>query len=583
MTAHQVLGESIGANVFAAKPRLFQCPGLPATILLIPSAAIVGLLLFTLWISLRTSVTGGGFTLANYAALLSDSFALTALANTLVFAAVAVLVALVFGLLLAWIVERTDFSAGSFVYSTLTLGVLIPGFFTSMAWLFLLHPRSGILNRLLMQDFDLSTAPLNIVSPVGMGIVQGIGIAPIVFVVAAGALRAMDTALEEAAQASGANFFAALREVTLPLLRPAILGAALYVFVIGLSAFDVPAVIGLSNRIFTFSTFLAIRSNPPEGLPQYGVAGAFSAFMIAAAIFMTWGYTRTLAQARNYQVISGKGYRPRRLALKLGGKSAAWAFILLYISAAQLLPLLVLAWTALIPYLQPPSLEAVRQISLANFGILPWPLIRRGIAHTVILALLVPTIGLSTSCLFSWVVLRSRSKTRFVFDGIAFLPHAVPSIVFGVAALIATLYLSVGPIDLYGSIVTLVLVLAITQISFGTRITNAALIQVGAEIEEAAQVAGAHGIVILRQILLPLLKPALLYAWLWLAMLAVRELTVCTILSSQDNLTLSVVIYTLLNAGSTGQASAVALLLIAGILPLVAIYLRFAGHRQGAI
>lgn len=581
MTAHQVIGEPLGANIFAPKPRLFQRPSLPVAILLVPAALIVGLLLFTLWISLRTAVTAGRFTLGNYVALVSDSFALTALANTIVFAAVAVVVALVLGLILAWIVERTDFGAGSFVYSALTLGVLIPGFFTAMAWLFLLHPRSGILNRLLMQDFGLSSAPLNIVSPTGMGIVQGIGIAPIVFVVAAGALRAMDTALEEAAQASGANFFAALREITLPLLRPAILGAALYVFVIGLSAFDVPAVIGLSNRIFTFSTFLAIRINPPEGLPQYGIAGAFSTFMIAAAIFMTWGYSRTLARARSYQVISGKSYRPRRLALTRGARAAAWTFVLLYITAAQLLPLLVLAWSALVPYLQPPSLHAVRQFSLGNFAILPWPLILRGVAHTLILALLVPTIALCASCLFSWVVLRSRSKLRFAFDGIAFLPHAVPSIVFAVAALIATLYLSVGPFDVYGSIVTLVIVLAITQISFGTRITNAALIQVGSEIEEAAHVAGARGGAVLRQVLLPLLKPALLYGWLWLAMLAVRELTVCTILSSQDNLTLSVVIYTLLNAGSTGQASAAALLLIAGMLPLVAIYLRFASHRQG--
>jgi iron(III) transport system permease protein len=353
--------------------------------------------------------------------------------------------------------------------------------------------------------------------------------------------------------------------------------------VIGLSAFDVPAVIGLSNRIFTFSTFLAIRINPPEGVPQYGIAGAFSAFMIVTAAFMTWGYAHTLARARHYQVISGKAYRPRRLALKPIGRMAAWVFVLSYIGAAQLLPLLVLAWTALVPYLQPPSLDAVRQISLGNFDILPWPLIRRGIVHTAVLALLVPTLALSASCLFSWVVLRSRSKLRFLLEGIAFLPHAVPSIIFGVAALIATLYLSAGPFDLYGSLGSLVIVLAITQISFGTRITNAALIQVGSEIEEAGHVAGARSGPVMRQILWPLLKPALLYGWLWLAMLSVRELTVSTILSSPNNLTLSVVIYTLLNAGSTGQASAAALLLITGMLPLVVVYLWVAPGRESVI
>src|SRR5262249_34130526 len=114
-------------------------------------------------------------------------------------------------------------------------------------------------------------------------------------------------------------------------------------------------VIGLSNRIFTFSTFLATRINPPEGLPQYGIAGSFSAMIIAAAILMTWWYARTLARARSYQVISGKGYRPQRIVLQGTGRVAAWLFVLLYLFLAQLLPLIVLAWTALVPYLQPPS------------------------------------------------------------------------------------------------------------------------------------------------------------------------------------------------------------------------------------
>ena len=583
MTANHAIGDTVKPRQLRQQRFSLVRLNYPVALLLLPATIVLAMLLFTLWISVRTTVVGGGFTLANYRALFSDAFAAIALSNTLIFAAIAAALAVAVGLLLAWIVERTDFGARSFVQASLTLGVLIPGFFTAMAWLFLFHPRSGMVNRLLVQTFDLSAPPIDIVSPIGMGVVQGIGIAPVVFVVTAGALRSMDTTLEEAAETSGADFVRSLRRVTLPLLRPAILGAALYVFVIGLSAFDVPAVIGLSNRIFTFSTFLATRINPPEGLPQYGIAGAFSAFMIAAALLMTWWYTRTLARARSYQVISGRAYRPRRFALDGPARAAAWAFVLLYLCAAQFLPFLVLTWAALIPYLQLPSWSAVRQISLDNFGILPWPLIERGVAHTVVLGLAVPTLALAASCLFSWVVLRWRSRLRFAFEAIAFLPHAVPSIVFGLAALIATLYLAAGPVDLYGSLTALVIVLSVTQLSFGTRITNAALIQVGSEMDEAAQVAGASTVTVVRQILLPLLRPALLYGWLWLGLLAVRELTVSALLSSPHNLTLAVVIYTLLNAGSTGQASAAALLLIAGMLPLVAVFLRFTSGREGLV
>ena len=125
---------------------------------------------------------------------------------------------------------------------------------------------------------------------------------------------------------SGARFGSSLRRVLLPLAWPGLLASGLYVFTIGIGAFDVPLVIGMSNRIYTFSTYLYVMSNPLNGVPRYGAVAAFASFMIVFALLLSWWYSRVLVQSRRYQVITGKAYRRRLIALG-PWQIAAWSFI----------------------------------------------------------------------------------------------------------------------------------------------------------------------------------------------------------------------------------------------------------------
>src|ERR1700716_4237461 len=212
---------------------------------LIPTAIIVGLLLLVAWISVRESVTTDAYTLRHYVELYTDPFAYTALLNTLGFTAVTVVVALALGIPLAWLVERTDLRGKSGLITVMTLSVLIPGFFTAMGWLFLAHPRIGMLNQLAMSLFGLPAGPFSIVNIPGMGFIQGLNLASLVFILTVASLRAMDSSLEESAQMSGASLLQTIRRVTLPLAFPSLLAAALYTLTIGISAFDIPLIIGM--------------------------------------------------------------------------------------------------------------------------------------------------------------------------------------------------------------------------------------------------------------------------------------------------------------------------------------------------
>jgi iron(III) transport system permease protein len=102
--------------------------------------------------------------------------------------------------------------------------------------------------------------------------------------------------------------------------------------------------------------------------------------------------------------------------------------------------------------------------------------------------------------------------------------------------------------------------------------TNSGLIQIHRELEEVAEVSGAGLGATIARVLGPLLAPTLAYAWLWMALLAFRELTLVVMLTTRDNMTLPVVIWSIWVSGSLGQAAALALLMLVLLLPFIALY-----------
>ena len=543
---------------------------------------VVGLLLVVFWMGFWQNGPGEPvvYTLQHYRNILTDSFTYKTLLNTLGFAATTVTVSLFFAIPIAWLVERTDLRGKGVVLTLMAVGALLPTFFTAMGWVFLLHPRIGVINKIIMNGFGLTESPFNIASIVGMGWVEGLGLSSIAFIMVVATYRTMDPSLEEAGRVHGLKVSKTLRYITLPLTFPGVLAAAIYIFTIGLSAFEVPAIIGMSNKIFTFSTFIFYKMQPLEELPNYGVAGAVSSLLVVLALLLSWWYFKVLRFSSRYAVVTGKGYRPKLIELGPRSRFAAWFFLGVFFTIAKLLPLLLLVWAALLRYFQPPSWTALSQVSLRNFYGLPWDLLLAGARNTLLLMVAVPTLTLILCMAISWVILRSQLKWRIVFDALAFLPHAVPSIILALAAVFVALFLLRGAVPLYGTLSILILVYTISRISFATRIINNSLAQIHPELEEAAFAGGLRLLQVMRKILLPLLKPALVYAWLWMALLCYRELTMASVLvTSRNNVTLPMIVWGLWLGGSLNQAAAANLVILAVMLPLVLLYLTF-GRRS---
>jgi iron(III) transport system permease protein len=553
-------------------------------VVLVASALVVSHLAVVLWLAWTAGSPGDpelSYTTGNFVEVFTDARTYRVLIDTFGFALISLVVALIFGIPAAWLAERTDFRAKTLLFTLMAVGLLIPGFAAAMGWLFLLHPRIGLFNQWLVATFGLDAAPFNISTILGMGWVQGLNLAPLAFIMTAAVFRAMDPALEEAAAMNGAGPVTVLRRITVRLAWPGILAAAIYIFMTAFAAFDVPAIIGWGNRIFTFTTYLYLLLNPQDVLPRYGLAAALSTVAMAIAAAMSWWYGAMQQRSRRFAVITGKAYRPR--IVRLGRRAiAAWCFLGVYLVLSKLLPIALLIWSSLLPFFQLPSARALAVLSPSHYISLPWELVLTALWHTCVLAIIVPTVTLAVSLAFSWIVLRSRVPGRAGFDFIAFLPHAVPSIVFGVGALLLTLFVIQRALPIYGTLWILVIVFTIARVSYGTRMTNSGLIQIHVELEESAQMSGATLWHAFRRITVPLLAPTLLYAWLWIALLTFRELTLAVILSTADNITFPVVVWSLWLGGGLGQASALAIVMLAMMTPLIAIYWLFA-RRQGLL
>lgn len=512
--------------------------------------------------SLRTGFPGEGgpLTLVNFITAYTDPGTYEVLLNTLLFAAGTVVVTLIFAVPMVWLLMRTDMPLKGTVYVLMTVGILIPVFLRTIAWILLLSPRIGLVNQWAKQIFGLDQPLVSLYNIPGMAFIQGVSFVPAAFFMLAAAYRTMDPALEEAAYTSGVTKLQTFFRINIPITLPAMAGVMVYLFMTAIAVFEVPAIIGLPSRILVLSSLIYTSTNPPTGLPNYGLAGAYGSIMLLAGMTFAYFYVRLVRQGKKYTVITGRGYRPREIALG-GWKWPALAFAMLYLSMEVFVPFVVLLWTSLLPHLQLPSMAALSSISLKNFrtifdyaGTLPF-------INTAILMFTVPSVTMLLSVLISWVVIRTQVSFRGTLDTMAFLPHAMPSILLAVGlGYLGLAYRGIFPV--YGTIFIIIFAHSINWIAYGTRTTNSVMIQVHRELEEAGKVAGASAPRVLMRIVLPLVAAGVFNSWIWISMLSYREVTMALTLYTRSNVVISTVVWQFWGSGWVPEVAALGVVLV---------------------
>jgi iron(III) transport system permease protein len=518
--------------------------GITALLLWVVAAPIIMLVLS----SLREGnfITPGAFTLGNYRTVYLNQLTYPALLNTLIYATAVSAISLTFATIFAWLVERTDMPGTNWAWTMMLLPLAMPGILRSMSWILLLSPRSGIIN-LYLRDYlslfgvQLETGPFNIFTLPGMIFVEGMSGSTTLFLLMVGAFRLMDPSMEEAAKISGARTLTTLRRVTLGLMLPAVLAAAMYAFLGNLDDFETPLLIGLQAGIYLLPTLIYFTAYVS---PSYGLATAYSSIFIIFTIVMVWIYYRVvIRRSDRYASITGKGYRPRRLAL---GKWR-WLGLGLFIAFFTLniiMPFLTLLWASLLPSYMVPSRAALQYVTLDNFAtLINEPSIINSTVNTIILGVVTATGTMALAYMVSWLIVRLKVKGGLLLDGLAFIPHAIPTVSIALALIVLYLHPAVRWLPIYGTIWIMMLALTTRYIAFASRTANSAMTQIHGELEEAARTSGATRFTTLVRITFPLLLPPFIGGWVWVFAHTIRSFSIPLMMATPGNETIAVVMY----------------------------------------
>ncbi|HEX5495350.1 MAG TPA: iron ABC transporter permease [Mycobacteriales bacterium] len=495
----------------------------------------------------------------------------TMMLNSLRFAFGSAALALVVGTCLAYVQVRTDAPFKGLFFAASLVPLIIPAILYAAAWIFLGDPTIGLVNTLFFKPL-FGVSPVNVFSIWGMTWVQGLHLAPVAFLLMAAAFRAMDPSLEESAAMSGAARRTILRRITVPLLRPALISAALLMFVQSLESFEVPGLLGLQNGIYVFTSriYFVLRQFPID----YGSAGAYAVGLLAIAavgVLLSGWLSRN---ARNFQTVTGKAFRPRPVEL---GRARPWvgAVVIGYFVLTVVLPVAVLVYASLLKFYQAPSVNALRTLSLDNYRkVLHTPLAFTALKNSLILGLGSATVVMLITSVVSWLVVRTRVPGRRLIDTLAFLPIVIPGLVLGLA--LSFVYLRVS-LPIYGTLLILLISYCTRYLPYGMRYASAAMGQMSRELEESAQVCGASWFQTFRRVLVPLASGGILAGWVYILVVSFRELSSTILLYSPGKEVLSVLIWEQFENGQFTVLAALGVCMVAILVTLV-----FIAYRLGA-
>ncbi|MBD3765353.1 MAG: iron ABC transporter permease [Rhodobacterales bacterium] len=428
--------------------------------------------------------------------------------NSLVLGILSAAIATGLGLGLALLVARTDFRLKRLLRALAILPVITPPFVVGVA-IIVLFGRTGFVTVEVAEWFGVRPGRWVYGLP-GILIAQVLAFAPVTFLVILSGLEAINPTLEEASTTLGARPVTTFRTVTWPLLRPALAAAFLLAFIESLSDFGNPMVLGGSYDVLSTKIFFAVVG------AQYdlGQAATLSLLLLALTVGAFWVQARWLGRA-SYVTVSGKSdaglVAPAPPLIKWAAMAAVLPFVILTvgvyaivlaggfvkdIARQDLTPTFGHLWTAF-------SVE-VGERGVQLFGS-AWDSMITTLWVSALSAPLTMAIGILTA----WLIARQDFAGKRAFEFGTLLSFAIPGTVVGVSYIAA---FNVPPIDITGTMWILVICFVFRNMPVGMRAGIAALAQIDRSMEEASQTMGAGGGRVLRDVVLPLIRPAMFTA-----------------------------------------------------------------------
>jgi iron(III) transport system permease protein len=494
----------------------------------------------------------GAFTLNNYINAYSDPLTYQLLFNSFLFATGSAIIATLLAATLAWIAIRTNAPFRRFFELTAIVPNIFPPVMLAVAWTVLLSPRTGLINRTLMDIFSLSEAPFNIYSLWGMVFVESLITAPLAFLIVSASLYSMDPSLEESARVAGSSNLQIAWRITFPIVRPALLSAAMLNFVRAIESFDTPAIIALPARIEVFTTKIyreAIGAFPPN----QNLAATYAVSLLLITMVFVYFYRSLTKRSERYVTVTGRGYRPTIIDLgKWRYLASAIAGVILILIVV--LPFLVMIYVSLVTYVHVPGPKTWDLLTLDNYrGNLSDTRTYRALQNSLFLAVGGATLCMLLATLTAWVTTKTKTAGRGLIEALTFIPWAFPGTALAIGLLWTYVYV---PLPIYGTLWILLIAYITRFLPYGLRTMTSTIVQLHDDLPQASMVCGAGFLATFRRILLPLLRPGFLAGWIILATIYLREFSTSVFLYSPGAEPLGPLLYHFYVDGNLGPMCA---------------------------
>jgi iron(III) transport system permease protein len=477
-----------------------------------------------------------------------------ALGTTVVLAVGMTAIAVPMGSVLAFLMIRTDLPGRGWLEPLLLVPIFVSPVVLSLGYIVAVGPVGFI--TLWVRPL-LGETPWNLYSMASIVTIAGITHIPHVYLYASSALRSVGPDLEEAARTAGAGPLQVALDVSLPLVRPAILYSGVLILFLGFEMFGLPLVLGDPEGRLVLATYLYKLTNK-MGVPSYHLMAVVAVVIIAVSFPMVWVQRRLLGQANRFVTMRGKGMSDRPLPL---GRWRWLAFGLMaaWLLAAVILPLagitlrsFVSSWGEGVRLTDMLTLEFFREVLEDGRAM-------RAIVNSVGIAVIGGALAVAVYAVIGLTAHRWKSPLTKVLDYLVMVPRGMPGLIAGLAFL--WVFLFIKPLrPLGGTLFSVWLAYTVVWFAYGNRIVSSALMQVGPELEEAAFTVGATQGQVTRHVTLPLIRFGLVGAWLLIFSIFIREYSIGVYLYGPDTEVIGSLIVSLWGAGSMDLVAALSVI-----------------------
>ncbi len=494
---------------------------------------------------------------SGWAAVAADPKYLQAVLNTVLLGAVVTVLALVIGVPLAWFTARFDFPGKGIVAVLPLVTLVVPEVIAAQTWLMMVG-NNGLVTRALA-EYDIALP--SFYGWTGLVTVMTFTYYTYIYIGTLAAIRGFDVQLEEAAQSLGTTPAMSRLRVMLPVVLPAVLASALLVFTLVVGNFAVAMV--LSNKVPLLSV-LTYQATVSEVGSDPTLQSTLATISVVLVMLVLFAQRRIVARSRR-EVVQGRGAVAQRLA--------GWRGALLGLAAAAVVAV---------------SLLPVASIVVGAFTQARGPVMRWGqwttahlervftraidpLLNTLLYAGIATTVGIALAVLISYLVVKKRSLLTPALDYLTTLPLALSGTVIGIGLVMS---FNTGWLPLTGTGAIIVLAYVVRRLPFGMRNASSTLYNIPDSIEEASISLGVPPLRTFRQVVLPMMLPAIAAAAVLTWTTTVAELSASIIVYSGGRETMPIQIFRLIDSGLMAQASAYGLLLIGVIVLPIAVATR---------